>query len=298
MPPAGSPPSDVAVGASLDSSSSRQARRRWLNVAGAGLAGAVLPRAGVAAAYPERTITFICPWPVGGTADLTMRALCVAAGRHLGQSIVVENRAGAAGMLGLKAMASARPDGYTVGQIPISVTRFSLLGSVAIDPMKDLTYLARTSGQTFGIAPVDWLGKAEYIKPAISLIIFWRFVGFNTVLYLAALQTIPKDLYEAATMDGASRLQQFFFITLPLLRPVILFCVVLSVIGTMQLFAEPFLITNRGGPGGATETLGLFLYRQGFTVLNFGYASAVAYTVAGLAVLISVLNLWLGRERA
>ena len=68
------------------------------------------------------------------------------------------------------------------------------------------------------------------------------------------------------------------------MRPVILFCVVLSVIGTMQLFAEPFLITNRGGPGGATETLGLFLYRQGFTVLNFGYASAVAYTIAALAV--------------
>ena len=85
--------------------------------------------------------------------------------------------------------------------------------------------------------------------------------------------------------------------TLPLLRPVILFCVVLSVIGTMQLFTEPFLITNRGGPGGATETLGLFLYRQGFTVLNFGYASAVAYTIAALAVLISLLNLWLGRER-
>lgn len=105
-----------------------------------------------AAAYPERSITFICPWPAGGTADATMRALCVAAGRHLGQSMVLENRAGASGMLGLKALASAKPDGYTVGQIPISVTRFSQLGSVQVDPMKDLTYLARTSGQTFGIA--------------------------------------------------------------------------------------------------------------------------------------------------
>ena len=105
-----------------------------------------------AAAYPERSITFICPWPAGGTADATMRALCVAAGRHLGQPMVLENRAGASGMLGLKALASAKPDGYTVGQIPISVTRFSQLGSVSVDPMKDLTYLARTSGQTFGIA--------------------------------------------------------------------------------------------------------------------------------------------------
>jgi tripartite-type tricarboxylate transporter receptor subunit TctC len=106
----------------------------------------------VAAGYPERPITFICPWPAGGTADQTMRALCAAAAKQLGQPLVVENKTGASGMLGLKAMASAKPDGYTIGQIPISVTRFSQLGSVQIDPLKDLTYLARTSGQTFGIA--------------------------------------------------------------------------------------------------------------------------------------------------
>jgi len=104
------------------------------------------------AAWPERPITFICPWPAGGTADMTMRALCVAAARALGQPIVLENRAGVSGMLGLRALASAKPDGYTVGQIPISVTRFAQLGTVQIDPLKDLSYLARTSGQTFGIA--------------------------------------------------------------------------------------------------------------------------------------------------
>ncbi len=104
------------------------------------------------AAFPERPITFICPWPAGGTADMTMRALCLAAARQLGQTIVVENKAGASGMLGLKTMASAKPDGYTIGQIPISVTRFSQLGTVQIDPLKDLLYIARTSGQTFGTA--------------------------------------------------------------------------------------------------------------------------------------------------
>jgi tripartite-type tricarboxylate transporter receptor subunit TctC len=118
----------------------------------AGLAGMAVKAQAQATVYPDRPITFICPWPAGGTADQTMRALCLAAGRELGQSMVVENKAGAAGMIGLKALASAKPDGYTVGQIPISVTRFSQLGTVAIDPMKDLTYLARTSGQTFGIA--------------------------------------------------------------------------------------------------------------------------------------------------
>ncbi len=105
-----------------------------------------------AASFPERPITFICPWPAGGTADATMRALCAAASKDLGQPIAVENKVGASGMLGLKSMLSAKPDGYTVGQIPISVTRFSQLGSVAIDPRSDITYLARTSGQVFGIA--------------------------------------------------------------------------------------------------------------------------------------------------
>lgn len=123
----------------------------------------------LAAGYPERPITFICPWPAGGTADATMRALCTAASRELGQPVVLENRAGASGMLGLKAMASAKPDGYTVGQIPISVTRFSQLGSVQIDPLKDLTYLARTSGQTFGIvvrADAPWKTLGDYVAAA------------------------------------------------------------------------------------------------------------------------------------
>jgi len=110
-----------------------------------------LPRP-FAQAFPDKPITFICPWPAGGTGDMTMRALCSAAAKDLGQTIVVENKAGASGMVGLRALASAKPDGYTVGQVPISVTRFSQLGTVQIDPMKDLTYIARTSGQTFGIA--------------------------------------------------------------------------------------------------------------------------------------------------
>ena len=102
--------------------------------------------------WPERSITFICPWPAGGTADQSMRALCSVAARVLGQSIAVENKVGASGMIGAMALASAKPDGYTIGQIPISVTRFSQLGTLAADPRKDFTYIARTSGQTFGIA--------------------------------------------------------------------------------------------------------------------------------------------------
>jgi lactose/L-arabinose transport system permease protein len=149
-----------------------------------------------------------------------------------------------------------------------------------------------------GLPPVDWFSNPTAAMALIIIAVTWRWAGYNAIIILSGLQSIPDDVYEAATLDRVSPVRQFFFITLPLLKPVILFCVVLSVIGTMQLFAEPFLITNRGGPGGATETLGVFLYRQGFTVLNFGYASAVAYTIAAIAVLISALNLWLGRERA
>ena len=128
-----------------------QTSRRQFVISSLGTAVALAAPRVFAQAWPERPITFVCPWPAGGTADLTMRALCSAAARQLGQTLVVENRAGASGMLGLRAMASSKPDGYTIGQVPISVTRFSQLGNVQLDPMKDLTYIARTSGQTFGI---------------------------------------------------------------------------------------------------------------------------------------------------
>jgi lactose/L-arabinose transport system permease protein len=147
-----------------------------------------------------------------------------------------------------------------------------------------------------GIGSVSWFSEANAAMALIIIAVTWRWAGYNAIIILAGLQSIPEDVYEAATLDRVSKVQQFFHITLPLLKPIILFCVVLSVIGTMQLFAEPYLITNRGGPGGGTETLGLLLYRQGFTSLNFGYASAIAYTMAGLAVAISMLNLWVGRD--
>jgi tripartite-type tricarboxylate transporter receptor subunit TctC len=129
-------------------------RRNLLIGGAAATAGLAAPSLAFAAdsAYPERPITFICPWPAGGTADQSMRAICQVASAVLKQPIAVDNKAGAAGMIGAKALASARPDGYTIGQIPISVTRFSQLGTLQADPRKDFTYLARTSGQTFGIA--------------------------------------------------------------------------------------------------------------------------------------------------
>ncbi len=128
-------------------------RRRFLLAALASGAASTIPFAARAqGAWPNRPIAFICPWPAGGTADATMRALCGEAAKALGQPMVVENKPGAAGMLGTAAMLSAKPDGYTVGQVPFSVARFSQLGTFRFDPMKDIAYIARVNGQTFGIA--------------------------------------------------------------------------------------------------------------------------------------------------
>jgi lactose/L-arabinose transport system permease protein len=157
--------------------------------------------------------------------------------------------------------------------------------------------IVNKSLSAIGVPEVAWFSSPTAATILIIMAVTWRWAGYNAIIILSGLQSIPDDVYEAATLDRVSKVRQFLHITLPLLRPVILFCVVLSVIGTMQLFVEPFLITNRGGPGGATETLGLFLYRQGFQSANFGYASAVAYTIAALAVVISVLNMWAGREQ-
>ena len=126
--------------------------------------------------------------------------------------------------------------------------------------------------------PVDWLNDPDNIKPAIAMIVFWRYVGFNVVLYLAALQTIPADIYEAATMDGAGRLQQFFYITLPSLKPMIFFGVTLSVIGGLQLFEEPFILTGgRGGSDQSGMTTAIYLYRMAFDFNDFGAASAMSW---------------------
>ncbi|GHF37503.1 lactose/L-arabinose transport system permease protein [Deinococcus metalli] len=148
-----------------------------------------------------------------------------------------------------------------------------------------------------GLPGVDWLNQAGPAMTVLILAMTWRWTGYNAIILLAGLQGIPEDVYEAASLDGATPWQQFWRITLPLLRPSLLFCLVLSVIGTLQLFTEPALITN-SGPGNATMTLGTYLYQQGFRSFNFGYASAIAYTVAALAAIFSAVQLRLfGREQ-
>jgi multiple sugar transport system permease protein len=139
--------------------------------------------------------------------------------------------------------------------------------------------------------PVDWLGEPDAIKPAVALIVFWRYLGFNVVLYLAALQTIPRDLYEAAQMDGAGRLRQFWHVTLPGIKPMIFFGVTLSVIGGLQLFEEPFILTGgRGGSDQAGMTTAIYLYRTAFDFNDFGAASAMSWLLFAVVALLTWLT--------
>jgi multiple sugar transport system permease protein len=139
--------------------------------------------------------------------------------------------------------------------------------------------------------PIRWLGRAALIPWSIAVLVIWRYTGWNVVLYLSGLQAIPADLYEAAEVDGASRFQQFRFITLPLLRPIAFFAVTLTIIGNMQLFAEPFLLVNTdGGAGNAGLTSVMYLYKTAFTDLDMGLASAISWVLFAFIVILTIFN--------
>ncbi|MEU8700691.1 sugar ABC transporter permease [Streptomyces sp. NPDC048680] len=138
-----------------------------------------------------------------------------------------------------------------------------------------------------GIGGVPWLTDPLWAQISLGLALTWHYTGYNAVILLARLQTIPGELYDAASVDGAGAWKSFCHVTLPGLRPAILLTTVLSTIGTLQIFDEPFILTG-GGPDNATLTIGVYLYQNAFTYFDFGYASAIAYV---LAVLIGVLGL-------
>jgi len=131
-------------------------RRTFLLAAGASAAGAVFSLPARAQAYPARPITLYCPWPAGGTTDIVMRSFAESAARSLGQPILIENRPGAGGTLGAIALTQARPDGYTLSQMPLGIFRIPHMQKVQFDPLKDFTYIACLTGYTFGlVVPAD-----------------------------------------------------------------------------------------------------------------------------------------------
>jgi len=146
-----------------------------------------------------------------------------------------------------------------------------------------------------GIHPIDWLGDPHWALPAIILLAVWKNFGYNMVIFLAALQSIPADLYEAARLDGASLWQEFRRITLPMLRPTLLLVSILTVAGYFQLFAEPYVMTQ-GGPLQSTVSMLYFMYEEGFKWWNLGSASAVAFLLFLMILAVTALQLRLARE--
>ncbi len=147
-----------------------------------------------------------------------------------------------------------------------------------------------------GIAPVDWLGDPNWAMPTIILLAVWKNFGYNMVIFLAGLQAIPQDLYEAARIDGASRRRQFWHITLPMLGPVLMVVGVITVAGYFQLFAEPYVMT-RGDPLQSTVSVLYFMFEEGFRWWNLGRASAVAFLLFLIIFAVTSVMMRFGRRK-
>ncbi|MBP2478890.1 cellobiose transport system permease protein [Crossiella equi] len=142
-----------------------------------------------------------------------------------------------------------------------------------------------------GFDKVEWVTSPWGIRVSISLMIIWRWVGYNAIIFLAGLQSIPPEIHEAAKVDGAGPVRTFFSVTLPLLRPVLLFSVVMSAISGMQIFTESqVLLGDRGGTDEAGMTMVLYLYNEAFVNSDFGYGSAIGWGVFLVVVLFSIIN--------
>jgi multiple sugar transport system permease protein len=147
-----------------------------------------------------------------------------------------------------------------------------------------------------GVSPIDWLGDPHWAMPAIILMAVWKSFGYNMLIFIAGLQAIPGELYDAAEIDGASTTRQFFSITLPMLTPTLVFISVITMIGYFQLFAEPYVMTQ-GGPLKATTSLVLFMYTEGFRWWRMGNAAAIAFVLLLIILAWTLVQLRLERRR-
>ena len=136
---------------------------------------------------------------------------------------------------------------------------------------------------------IQWLQDPDLVMPALVLAGVWRWAGFNMVYFLAGLQSIRQELYEAAAVDGAGPWQSFVHVTIPALKPVIAFVVITSMIGSFQLFDLPYVLTE-GGPGNASMTMVMYLYKHGFEFINLGYAATIGWALAVIIGVISIIQ--------
>lgn len=164
------------------------------------------------------------------------------------------------------------------------------LGVVIFSPRYGL--FSRFLTAAAGVNPdIKWLLDDRFVMPVLVLISLWMYVGYNSVYFLAALQSVDKELHEAAEVDGAGAWERFWHVTLPAIKPVILIVVLMSTIGSFQLFELPFnLLKGTSGPNKAGLTIVMYLYQRGFEVGNLGYASTIGWTLALIVMFISLVQ--------
>ncbi len=193
---------------------------------------------------------------------------------------------------------------YRVAFFIPNVTSLVAVAVVFSSVFSDSFGLVNSALTALHVDTLPWLSSSWGIKVTIAVMVIWRYTGYNAIIYLAGLQAVNTDLYEAARVDGASTTDIFFRITIPLLRPVILFTVITSTIGGLSLFTEPQVLfgtganaASAGGPGDAGMTIVLYQYVQAFFNFDFGYASAISWALFILSAIVAFINFRLLSER-
>ena len=147
-------------------------------------------------------------------------------------------------------------------------------------------------GVGLGFLAQDWLGDTDIALKSLTVVDIWKWYGFHMVIFLAGLQSIPRELYEAAKIDGASVWQQFRYVTLPMLQPVMIVNVTLSLMGAFNVFDIPYVMTE-GGPANSTNVMALHIYLRGFKFYRFGFSAALSYVLLTIVTLVAAVQLWL-----
>ncbi len=149
----------------------------------------------------------------------------------------------------------------------------------------------------FGIDPVDWLGDPRWAMPALIIMAVWKNFGYNMIIFIAGLQNIPEELYEASHIDGAGKFQQFWNITLPMLAPTTVFVTIITAIGYFQFFAEPYVMTQ-GGPLNSTLSIVLLMYQEGFRWWRMGYSASIAFVLFAMIFVVTIIQLKIQKSHA
>lgn len=208
--------------------------------------------------------------------------------------------------VGLAALLNTRlraPTGWRVGVLLPYVVSLVAVGIIFANLFGPNYGLVNGMLELLGFDRVDWQSNRFFSHLAIATMVNWRWTGYNALIVLAAMKAIPKEIHEAALIDGARAMRRFFSVTLPLLRPTLIFVVVTSTIGGLQIFTEPKLFdsmpgSNNGGSSNQFQTITLYMYQTGFETQRLGYASAVAWVLFLLIIVIAVVNFLLTRRLA